>query len=515
MTRSLLNPRSVTLAGLIFLILGHLLLLGEHLWNVEKFRAHWGLNATSILHYCYAITAFGVIPAAWFLVRLHRERAAILTRVRSWLPVRAWIYSVFLAIAITSAAQAANLFQYSEFLTRTFFETTLVGCLDLWALLVLSVPSLSVQELSRPWRFLDVALANVVLVLLLAEPIVSLWSSHTTSHLPIDATAIEANVAAYRKQPRSRFFNFDLNSGGYHDTEFFEASDKDFAIALLADSFGMGVVPYQYNFATVAEQRLQAALRSQYERVAVHNFGIPGINMPGYALLLHTEVPKTNPTYVVLCVFVGNDIFGLKAKTRRRYIFQNWRLWNLTAGLLTLLRERTGGAHVMDIGVQSPADDSIPEHILEPEKEPPTLSESTFLNIEGRRLEITNALNPATQRRYKEFFNAFGKFESWLGERLIVAVIPDEFQVNDELYQRILATKQNPNDYERTYPQQRLRAYSQEQGIPMLDLLPALRDANKEERVYHLRDTHWNARGNRIAGEAIAEFLLDHLSSSM
>lgn len=25
--------------------------------------------------------------------------------------------------------------------------------------------------------------------------------------------------------------------------------------------------------------------------------------------------------------------------------------------------------------------------------------------------------------------------------------------------------------------------------------------------VYHLRDTHWNARGNRIAGEELARFL--------
>jgi hypothetical protein len=39
---------------------------------------------------------------------------------------------------------------------------------------------------------------------------------------------------------------------------------------------------------------------------------------------------------------------------------------------------------------------------------------------------------------------------------------------------------------------------------------PPLEDGNRH--LYHLRDTHWNARGNRLAGEALAEFLAPRLT---
>ena len=37
-----------------------------------------------------------------------------------------------------------------------------------------------------------------------------------------------------------------------------------------------------------------------------------------------------------------------------------------------------------------------------------------------------------------------------------------------------------------------------------------MREEQQTARVYHLHDTHWNARGNRIAGEAMAQFILEH-----
>jgi hypothetical protein len=41
-----------------------------------------------------------------------------------------------------------------------------------------------------------------------------------------------------------------------------------------------------------------------------------------------------------------------------------------------------------------------------------------------------------------------------------------------------------------------------------LGLLPVLREAQRQAPTYHLRDTHWNAHGNRVAGEAIAGWIL-------
>jgi hypothetical protein len=38
--------------------------------------------------------------------------------------------------------------------------------------------------------------------------------------------------------------------------------------------------------------------------------------------------------------------------------------------------------------------------------------------------------------------------------------------------------------------------------------LPALREAEKQGHTYHLRDTHWNAHGNRVAGRELGRALL-------
>ena len=60
-----------------------------------------------------------------------------------------------------------------------------------------------------------------------------------------------------------------------------------------------------------------------------------------------------------------------------------------------------------------------------------------------------------------------------------------------------------------------LIAWLNAQGIPFLDLLPAARAvpamADGQRHLYHLRDTHFNVRGNQMAGEQLAKFLKDRL----
>jgi hypothetical protein len=67
---------------------------------------------------------------------------------------------------------------------------------------------------------------------------------------------------------------------------------------------------------------------------------------------------------------------------------------------------------------------------------------------------------------------------------------------------------------ERDLPQRVLAEWLSEQGIPYLDLLPILRAVpplpDGRRHLYHLRDTHFNARGNDVAGRALAAFLMPY-----
>ena len=100
-------------------------------------------------------------------------------------------------------------------------------------------------------------------------------ASISNSPLFWQAGAISETIARFRGKPGDVRFNARLNSLGCYDDEFFVAKQQDVAVALLADSFGWGVVPLAYNFATVAERQLTEQIGEQVEgRVAIHDFGI-------------------------------------------------------------------------------------------------------------------------------------------------------------------------------------------------------------------------------------------------
>jgi hypothetical protein len=93
-----------------------------------------------------------------------------------------------------------------------------------------------------------------------------------------------------------------------------------------------------------------------------------------------------------------------------------------------------------------------------------------------------------------------------------VMLIPDEFQVEDQLWQSIQAQVQQP--LERARPQRLLNEWLKQHNFPTLDLLPVLRAVaplgDRRKHVYHERDTHFNARGNEACAQALAEFLKTH-----
>ena len=388
------------------------------------------------------------------------------------------------------------------------FWSALIAFVAFWTLLSLRWPA---RFFSPRRRWLDALAWNLLVTLVLAEVAVSLWAWWHPSPYLWDESSVVASLRARRLVPGTRYLGTAVNSGGYHDEEFRPPrADDERVVAVLADSFGVGVVPHAYNFTTVAERRL-AELLPDLE-VALDDYGVAGIGMPEYAWLLDNEVSETSPQLVLLCVFVGNDLTSYARRRGGYHAFQRFAVYELlrrVAGSASAVAVGRGGA----LDARQLASEQAPP-VPESGDEVPTFDPDRFLAIERDRLEVTDAHDRRIASRYARFFAYLTAIRQSAGDRLRVVVIPDQFQVDDPLWQQLLAGERSSADrFVRDLPQQRIRAFCAEQGIACLDLLPLLRDAQRTAPVHHLRDTHWNAHGNRVAGEAIAAFLAETLGA--
>ena len=146
--------------------------------------------------------------------------------------------------------------------------------------------------------------------------------------------------------------------------------------------------------------------------------------------------------------------------------------------------------------------------VLDPTLEEPVFSERAFLELERHRARSACDPDPADLER---LFAILEEMRAAAGPRLAVLVLPDEFQVEDELWRQVGFA--DGVELDRDRPQRVIGAWLEERGVPWLDLLPRMRAVppgpDGRRHLYHRRDTHWNARGNRIAGEALAEFLVE------
>jgi hypothetical protein len=462
--------------------------------------------------------AFALVPLRWLAIGAAGAAllgAALVAR-RWWppraapaalgLPLRGCLYALLAAFAAGSVSHALGGAEWTRFAVRSVFSSALLAALALWLLLLALRPDALFRAPRGAAAWLDAGLLNGLLLLAFVELGLALYSRMRPSQILWDEDSVESEVASRRLAPATLHHGFRVNRLGFPDEEFRAREPGDFVAALLADSFGLGTVHHHHHFSTVAERRLAAALARPGRRVAVDNYGVTGIGMSGYAWLLEHEVLPADPSLVVLHVFVGNDISGFDRHRYQYFCLQYLRLYKTLRRLLALRREADAGGRVESFGPTAREERQRPPRA---DEELPTFSEEAYLGLELERAERCDPSHPKTQRHFRGFFEALAFFQERLGDRLLVVLAPDEYQVDDALWAALLARAGDPGAYQRDYPQQRIAAFCAERGIALLDLLPPLREAQRRERVYHLRDTHWNAGGNRVAGEALADFILE------
>jgi hypothetical protein len=438
------------------------------------------------------LLACGAALSALIALRRGRARALAAPALR-WLPTLAlavWIFSW----TIPEPRARFDLRWLASFAATTW--CTLVG-LGAWR---------SGEQWPRALRTLELVLATLSGGVLLAE--VSLRVVRDTLHprwLSTPGTSVDAWLLSQRLPPGSVHAGQTINRDGYVDDEPDALGADAPWIACVGDSFSVGVVPHSHHYTLLAEQQLG---------LPVYNVGVVHAGPREYLAMIERHVLPRRPRLVVLALFLGNDADDAQRGEPNlvERLTSPEEALVLVAARRTLAR-RAAGELGEAAGAPQPRrsaaelESAVP-WLSDPFLEPPTFDELRFRYIE-------------CERARKLLANANGQLEhlgDWvvriraaLGTTpLAVMLIPDEFQVDDELWRELLASGL-PADAERDRPQRELSARLAREGIEHLDLLPALRAVEPlrdgRPHVYHLRDTHFNARGNRVAARGLEELV--------
>jgi hypothetical protein len=300
----------------------------------------------------------------------------------------------------------------------------------------------------------------------------------------------------FRGKPFDSNFGFSLNSKGFHDTEFRqEKTPGSIRIVGIGDSFVFGAVPYQYNFLTLLEDKINTSGNRRFD---ILNMGIPSTSPREYFSVLVKEALPLKPDAALIFIFVGNDFIEISRKpvlhhsfviSAARYVFDLLRYIEPTKAY----------------GVRSQYVD-----------EAPTFSDAYFLEVEAMRTEVYDQSSGMLAERLPRVM-------TWIDEirtvcetnsiQLFIMLIPDELQVDTGLQERVLeqiGADKDKLDFDR--PNKRLVEELKARNIRYLDLLEPFRLRARSVRLYKPRDTHWNIAGNQLAANLLHNFLYEAIN---
>jgi hypothetical protein len=277
----------------------------------------------------------------------------------------------------------------------------------------------------------------------------------------------------------------------------------------LGDSFVYGAVSVRDNFLRVTERTWNDAGGIPLDILLM---GVPGWSTENQLGYLNSEGLDLKPDLVLVNFFVENDVTGLPVRTRIirghaypttsplpvRNLLRKSRLFVMFESLVW--RGMVKGNRTEGAADPAPAGASV---------------SGAYLKIVERNLPVY--LREPDGRTAELWDQAIGYLEevdavcAAAGVPWLLVLIPGEIQVDPDVRAQVLkGLAANPDDYDFESPQRRLLEWADDGHHKILDLLPTLRREHQaQDRLYVPNDTHWNERGNAVAGETIFFSLLD------
>ena len=277
-----------------------------------------------------------------------------------------------------------------------------------------------------------------------------------------------------------------------------------FRILLIGDSFTVGANVQEADaYGQVLERLLNVPGGPTVEVV---NTGVGGWNPFQYAQFLEHYGAQYEPDLVLVGLFVGNDIYLDQFSVDQTLTAVMGRRVSRAAaaqpgiGLRVWIYEHS---HIYRALMSSKPDDQT---YVRPEGDCAAFSD-IYIIIQKERVEAHLASpSPAMRAVMDKSIAEVGRMQllsAQMGAQLVVAILPDENQLNADLQARVIPAAERAN-YDFEMPQRYLRERFAEMGINTLDLLDVFR---RDPRCLYMNDTHWVPAGHALVAEQLQSYL--------
>lgn len=343
--------------------------------------------------------------------------------------------------------------------------------------------------------------------------------------------AFTPNVEGWNTSLRGEYSTYiKINNKGLRGQEHeYSKTDDTFRILVLGDSFTAALqIPEVETFPKLLEAQLhQQFPQTKFE---VINAGVVGYGTDNQLAYFTHEGYRYQPDLVVLAFFVGNDItdniryslyelengelISVKAPWRenigvppwrqegsifrniRNFLYVNSRLYSVSIEFLTL-------AVIQKI----PSVASL-------------LISMGFVEITQPIVNIGNvyALHHVPEEAWtmtEVLISQLNQEIEASGSQLLVAILPDESEVDEKIQKEILESQTRSQDEQaitKFHPTVQLADILEQQGILYVQLLPALRDYQNKtgESLYYKFDGHWVSAGHHVASQTIVDYMIQN-----
>ena len=283
-------------------------------------------------------------------------------------------------------------------------------------------------------------------------------------------------------------------------------------LLFIGDSFTYGTYPPDQVFPGLVE----AATAARGHPVVAYNRGLPGAGTSTYIRLARTFAARLQPETVVLTLYIGNDI-------EQSHPRQDTRLFG--GMVVTVNNVDRFGVGERDFLIYYVLR-KLYEHALfamrrDDEEIPPIPPEEGRLEgdltaferlyVARREMEcMRRDLPEFMQAAYQELPRRLATVRREIGAaKLLVVIAPARVQIDPIWRDEVLDFWDlRADEFDFGLPNRTIARQLDGLNIDYIDLSTDLAAATRSVPVYKRRDTHWNRRGNEIAAQAIANWVL-------